>query len=277
MDAVPTSTYFYTIHPVDMARARIMPGAAILAVASGFWDHARRRFKIKRPPADHIGALAIDSGGFTMAAKYGEYPWAMEQYIDFIREMSRDVPLTFCACMDYACEREVNRGIYATNRDRIKATIYNEIALRALAPDLPWLGVLQGNTIEERALDVALRRRIGLLTGYMGIGSICRRGPVEASRVIDFYGEQLPGTRYHAFGLSIRTLDTPLAPRVFHLLQSWDSYVWGWNRGKYKGVAPHLIRRQGETQTNYTYRLALAYEEQTIRPRQERPRQLVLL
>lgn len=277
MDGVPTSTYLYTVHPGDMDRARIPAGATILAVASGFWDHARRRFKIRRPPADHIAALAIDSGGFTMAAKYGAYPWAMEQYINFIRELSRDVPLTFCACMDYACERDVNRGIYATNRDRIKATIYNEIALRAMAPDLPWLGVLQGNTIEERALDVALRRRIGLLAEYMGIGSICRRSPVEAANVICYYGEQLPGTRYHAFGLSIRTLDTPQAPRVYHLLRSWDSYTWSWNRGRVAGVAPHLVRRAGETYTEHTRRLAGDYQDRVINRRFDRPRQLILL
>ena len=43
--------------------------------------------------------------------------------------------------MDYACEREVNRSTYETNRSRIEATIENETALRKLAPDLPWLGV----------------------------------------------------------------------------------------------------------------------------------------
>jgi hypothetical protein len=277
MDNVPTSTYYYTVHPGDMDRARIPAGAHVLAVASGFWDNARQRFKIKRPPADHIAALAIDSGGFTMAAKYGKYPWTMEQYIAFIRTMSADVPLVFCACMDYACERDVDRGIYATNRDRIKATIRNEIALRRLAPDLPWLGVLQGNTLEERALDVAIRRRIGLLSPYMGIGSICRRGAIQAAKVICFYGEQLPGTRYHAFGLSVRTLDTPLAPRVYHLLRSWDSYTWSWNRGRVTGVAPHLVKQPWENYTDHTRRLAADYKDRVIGRRLAAPRQLTLL
>lgn len=274
---VPTSTYYYTAHPGDMDRARLPQGAAVLAVASGFWDNDRRRFKIKRPPADHIGSLAIDSGGFVMAAKYGAYPWRMEQYIQFIRDMSRDVLLAFCASMDYACEREVNRETYATNRERIKATIRNEIALRRLAPDLPWLGVLQGNTLEERILDIRLRRRIGLLADYMGIGSICRRGPIAAAQVINFYANQLPGARYHAFGLSVRTLDTPLAPRVWHVLRSWDSYTWSWNRGRVKGVAPHLAKQENETFTQHSARLARHYGEHTIGERIRRPRQLMLL
>jgi hypothetical protein len=93
--------------------------------------------------------FCVDSGGFTAARKWGKYPWTHQQYIDFIREMSRDVPVQFCANMDYACERSVNRSKYNTNIDRIKATIRNEITLQELAPDLPWLPVLQGNNLEE--------------------------------------------------------------------------------------------------------------------------------
>jgi hypothetical protein len=177
--------------------------------------------------------------------------------------------------MDYACERDVDRGSYATNRARIKAAIRNELRLRAQAPNLPWLAVLQGNTLEERAYDLHLRRRLRLLFPYMGIGSICRRLGREAASVLAWYGRQLPATRYHAFGLDIRTFDA--ADAAYFLCASWDSYSWTWARGAKTMDRPRdLLQRPGESRSAYTRRLAEFYRDQVITPRLTRPRQPLL-
>lgn len=244
----------------------------MLIVASACWDADRGRFRVRRPPADHIGALAIDSGGFTAARKWGRYPWSAQQYVDWIRAETRDVPLAWAAIMDYACEREVNRVTYATNRARIQATIRNDCALRTLAPDLPWLSVLQGNTFAERALDLGLRARLGLLFPVLGVGSICRRGGREAAAVLRWYGDRLPGTRFHAFGLDVRTLDA--GPDIAPLLASWDSYAWTWPRGaKHMDRPGELLKRPTETYSVYAQRIARIYRDSTIGPRLARPTQ----
>lgn len=134
----------------------------------------------------------------------GQIPLDGRPDIEFIRKMSRDVTLDFCAIMDYACEREVNRSTYKTNINRIEATIANEITLRELAPDLPWLGVFQGNTIEERAWGIRQRQKLQLINPYMGIGSICGQTPMGSKATIRFYVQQLPSIDYHVFGLDIR-------------------------------------------------------------------------
>jgi hypothetical protein len=67
--------FYWTAHPGDLIRTRLLPGAHVLIVASAFWDADRGRFRICRPPANHIASLAIDSGGFTAARKWGRYPW----------------------------------------------------------------------------------------------------------------------------------------------------------------------------------------------------------
>lgn len=134
--------FYYTVHPADTIRARLMKNHRIMADVTVNKNSKKKKFKIRRPPADHIKSLAIDSGGFTAHKRWGKYPWSHEQYVEFINKMSRDVTLDFCAVMDYACEHQVNRQTYKTNRSRIQATIKNEISLRNLAPDLPWLGVL---------------------------------------------------------------------------------------------------------------------------------------
>jgi hypothetical protein len=267
--------FYWTAHPGDLMRTRLLPGAHVLVVASAFWDADRARFRVRRPPADHIASLAIDSGGFTAAARWGRYPWTPAQYVDWIHAEARDVPLDWCAIMDYACERDVNRTALATNRARIKATIRHDRALRSLAPDLPWLSVLQGNTFEGRALDLRLRRRLDLLFPHMGVGSICRRPGREAAAVLAWYGARLPATRYHAFGLDIRTFDADDA--AYFLLQSWDSYSWTWPRGAKRMDRPaDLLQRPGEGRSAYTRRIAVFYHDHVIRPRLLAPRQPAL-
>lgn len=267
--------FYYTTHPSDLTRLRLLEGCHIMIVATAFWDDKRRRFKIHRPPADHVATISIDGGGFTAAKRWGRYPWTPAQYADWIQEESDSVTLDFCAILDYACERGVDRSTYRTNRDRIKATIRNEIACREAAPDLPWLPVLQGNTLEERDLDLRMRRRIGMLPAdYAGIGSVCGRTPSEAGSVVKFYADRLPGLRFHGFGLHIQALDDDA---VFGALRSWDSYSWNWGRGLKDIDRPaEYFHREGETWSQYSHRLAWLYWQNTIRPRLRRVRNLVL-
>lgn len=268
--------FYFTLHPGDIMRTRILKGADVMLVASAFWDSDRKRLKVRRPPADHIGALSLDSGGFTAAARWGRYPWEPEAYVEWVRQMTRDVPAAFVACMDYACERGVDRSSLATNRERIEATWINENLLRTIAPDLPWLGVLQGNTLDERRWDIERRQRFGLLFPFMGLGSICRRPAREAADVIRFYREHVPGTRFHAFGLDCRALDC--GDDAATAIASWDSYAYTWPRGKKGHDRPSfLLRRDDETRSAFTRRLAQHYEAHTIKPRIERPRQLPLV
>ncbi len=268
--------FYFTAHPGDMLRNRLLPGCSMMAVASAHWDNERGRFRINRPPADHMSSLCIDSGGFTAAKRWGKYPWSAQQYADFIQEMSRDVTLDFCAIMDYACEPSVNRSTYATNIERIEATIRNESACREAAPALPWLPVLQGDSLEERAYDIAARRRAGMLPDdYAGIGSVCGRGVSGAVKTTLFYRDNLPGVKYHAFGLHIQALDND---QVFDTIRSWDSYSWSWGKGQ-KGVdRPQIyLKRPGETYTKHARRLAELYWTNTIEPRLTRHRQGVLI
>lgn len=245
-----------------------------MLVAAAHWDNDRGRFRISRPPADHVASICVDSGGFTAARRWGQYPWTTTQYTAFIRAVSRDVPLDFCACLDYACERGVNRETYATNVDRIDATIANEALCKATDAALPWLPVMQGDTLEERAYDLARRRELQMLpSAYAGIGSVCGRGARAARRVVKFYAGELPGVRFHAFGAHIGLLDDDV---VMGALKSWDSYSWTWARGARSMRAPEYLKREDENYASYARRLAGLYLDNTITPRQRRPRTLPL-
>lgn len=264
--------FYFTTHPRDAVRKSLLPGAYVLLVASAHWDAKNNRFKITRPPADHIAGFCIDSGGFTAARKWGKYPWTYRQYVDFIREMSRDVPVQFAAVMDYACIPS-NGKKSEINIDRIKATIQNEIALRELAPDIPWLPILQGDNFEERSEDLELRRALNLLpTEYAGIGSLVGRGIQAAIDTVQFYANELPGLKFHGFGIPIKALDDPV---VFATTKSWDTYSWSWGRGK-RNMPEEYRKRENETHSAYTRRLASFYWDRTVCPRLMRGRQMTL-
>jgi hypothetical protein len=268
--------FYFTLHPGDMLRARIIPGSYIMLVAAAHWDNARQRFKVRRPPIDHVASMCIDSGGFTAARRWGKYPWTVEQYVDFIRAVSRDIKLDFCSILDYACEPSVNRSAYQTNIERIEATIENEIACRKAAPDLPWLPILQGDSLEERQYDLDRRRELGLLpTDYAGIGSVCGRGAGGAAQVVKFYADRLPGVQYHGFGMHIQALDDDT---VYAALRSWDSYSWTWGRGQTEIDRPpeYYWRKGEESYSTYTRRMAELYWKNTIQPRLIRARQITL-
>lgn len=264
--------FYFTIHPGDMIRARLIPGIRVMLVASAHWDDQRKRFKIRRPPADWVKSIVIDSGGFTAAKRWGQYPWSYAQYADWIRESSRDVDLDFCAVMDYACEPTVNRDILATNQARIEATIKNEARLKEVAPDLPWLPVLQGDNLTERAYDLERRRELGQLpTDYAGIGSVCGRGRNGAVETVRFYAWQLPGVKFHGFGMHIQALDDN---ETYFALKSWDSYGWTWGKGQRDmDRPPEYLRQPGESYTELTNRLGRLYWQNTISPRLTRDRQ----
>jgi hypothetical protein len=267
--------FYFTIHPSDASRRHLPPGCHVMLVAAAHWDDRRQRFRIRRPPADHVASLVVDSGGFTAARRWGQYPWSARQYADFVHAVSRDVPLDWCATMDYACEPTVDRGTLATNQARIDATLANERACLEADPTLPWLPVLQGDTLAERAYDLVQRQRLGLVpTMLAGIGPVCGRGAAGSIRVVRWYATQLPGVQYHAFGLDVRALDND---DVAVVVQSWDSYAWNWPKGRRgQGLASASLRRVDETYTQYVRRLAGLSWTQTIRPRLVRPRQLRL-
>lgn len=272
--------FYFTVHPGDLMRSRLPEGADVMLVAAAHWDEKRRRFKVRRPPADHIGRLVIDSGGFTAARRWGRYPWSPEQYAEWIVETCNGpsgvglARLDWCASMDYACEPAVDRSQLQTNLDRIKATHELEVKCRRVAPCLPWLPVLQGDTPAERRKDLYLRERAGLIpTERAGVGSVCGRVPSEAAEVLLLYGGPkgnpskglLPGVRLHGFGLDARTLD--VSPSVGAVLESWDSYGWTWAPGTNGARDPRAEKRGGESRSSYLRRLAERYLHRTVRPR----------
>jgi hypothetical protein len=104
-----------------------------------------------------------------------------------------------------------------------RLTIDSYLELRALAPDVPWVPVLQGWHQLDYVQHVFLYRDAGVdlrALPVVGVGSICRRqATAEAESILGIL--QALGLRLHGFGLKLSGL-----PRCAQYLASADSMAW---------------------------------------------------
>lgn len=105
-------------------------------------------------------------------------------------------------------------------------TVQSLLDLRALAPSMPWVPVVQGWTEDDyhRCVDLYATAGIDLAAEpLVGVGSVCRRqGTAEAGRIVR--GLFARGLRLHLFGY--KTLGLTGADSVAPFAASSDSMAW---------------------------------------------------
>lgn len=143
--------------------------------------------------------------------------------------------LAWAAPQDWMCEPHIIRATGLSVREHQKRTVDNLIELRALAPDLPFVPVLQGWTLDDYLHCVELYRQRGIDLRdepLVGIGSVCRR---QATEEIGKIVEALAGLglKLHGFGVKISGLR-----RYDQHLASADSMAWSFH-GRYIGPCQH--------------------------------------
>jgi hypothetical protein len=178
---------------------------------------------------------SLDSGGFSELQYHGRWTITPGEYVDRVRRYHHEISfMRWCAPMDWMCEPAViNGGWYGplyfvgTGLSVIEhqhRTVDNFAQLRQLAPDLPFIPVIQGYTQAEYEHCVTLYAAAGIdLTQepLVGLGSVCRRqATLEAHDIINAL-HQHGITRLHGFG--VKTLGLA---RYGHLLNSADSLAW---------------------------------------------------
>lgn len=168
--------------------------------------------------------VALDSGGFVAAARYGDYRWTVDDYLDLVQSHR----WSWWAALDMCCEPEIAadrplRLLRLAATARLLAECRSEARRRGLDMPMP---VLQGWTPDEYAL-CASRLPIAEWPDLVGLGSVCRRplkGPTGLLAVLEAVDAVLPShTRLHLFGVKSSALRELAAhPRV----ASVDSMAW---------------------------------------------------
>jgi hypothetical protein len=101
--------------------------------------------------------------------------------------------------------------------------VANLVALRELAPEVPFVPVVQGWTLADylRCVEMYLRAGIDLVAEpLVGVGSVCRRQSTEEIESIMRTLAGL-GLRLHGFGVKVRGLEL-----YGGCLSSADSMAW---------------------------------------------------
>lgn len=156
-----------------------------------------------------LGEWVQDSGGFTELSLHGGYLDDTATYARRTRlHAERLGRLRWAAVQDWMCEDAVLERTGLQVADHQQRTLESYLDLRELAPDLPWMPVLQGQHFDDyrRHLEAYDRAGVDLRAQpVVGLGTVCRRQhTLVAVRLV----QQLRalGLRLHGFGLKVTSL-----------------------------------------------------------------------
>lgn len=206
-----------------------------------FISHKRlARYKRRLPVARCRWAL--DSGAFSELSTYGRWTVTPEEYVAAVRRYRDEIGrLDWAAPMDLMCEPPIVAKTGLSVEEHQRQTVDNYVRLKELAPDLPFIPVLQGWQLEDYLRCVEMYQAVGVNLAaepLVGVGSVCRR---QATDEIGQIMEALAGLglRLHGFGVKTEGLK-----RYGQYLASADSMAWSF-RGRRIHGCRH--RRHGRT------------------------------
>jgi hypothetical protein len=196
---------------------------------------SRRRLVQRKTCPRAVGPWALDSGGFTELSMYGRWGISAQWYVSDVRRFAREMGMPdFVAPQDWMCEPHITAKTGLSVVEHQRRTVANFLELRDLAPELPWIPVLQGFTPAEYGRCVRMYERGGVdLLGapLVGVGSVCRRqGSEEIAGLLRELASD--GMRLHGFGVKLNGLR-----KIASCLASSDSMAWSFD-GRRKDPLP---------------------------------------
>lgn len=189
-----------------------------------FISHRTLRKIQKRKPAKV--SWALDSGGFTELSLYGEWRTSPEEYAFYVERYRNGYGrLDFASQQDLMCEPFMLAKTGKTIAQHQTLTTQNFLDLQRIAPKLPFIPVIQGQTLNDYMAHVNQFYDAGIdLRQYdtVGIGSVCRRQ--ATNEIVEIVSELAAyGLRLHGFGMKTLGLS-----KIGHLMQSADSMAWSY-------------------------------------------------
>lgn len=245
-------TFYLGIHHPHHLRTLEEP----LFVSRSSLARYRRRF----PQRLAGGRVAVDSGAFKQLETYGRWTIEPEEYVAFVRRCRDEIGgLDWAAPMDWMCEPFMLAKTGLTVREHQRRTVASVLELRALAPDLPIVPVIQGWDLAsyrdcvlmyaDSPIDLAAEPTVGL-------GSVCRRQHTdEIGRIVEYLADSYELANLHGFGVKAEGV-----AKYGAALASSDSMAWSL-AGRHEDGCAHGSRAKSEANC-ITY--ALAYRERVL-------------
>ncbi len=187
-----------------------------------FVSHRRLAARRRLPRA--ATSWALDSGGFTELRLHGRWRTSAAEYVAAVRRYRDEIgSLDWAAPQDWMCEPFMLAKTGLTVAVHQAHTVANYLELRSLAPDLPFIPVLQGWSLDDYRRCAELYERSGIHLAaepLVGVGSVCRRQATGEIEVI-VHSLAATGLRLHGFGVKTRGM-----VRYADCMASADSLAW---------------------------------------------------
>lgn len=201
---------------------------------------SHRRLARYRTLPQARGRWALDSGGFTELSMHGRWHTSARTYVAAVRRYRDEIGgLDWAAPQDWMCEPFMVAKTGLTVAEHQARTVDSVQELRALAPDLPFVPVLQGWDLDDYLHCIDLYATAGIdLTAEatVGLGSVCRRQ--STTHIEDICATlAAQGIRLHGFGVKT----TGLARYGRHLTSA-DSLAWSYNARRHPPMPGHTHR-----------------------------------
>jgi len=197
---------------------------------------SHRRLADRRTLPRANSPWALDSGGFTELSLHGRWRTDAASYVKAVRRYATEIGhLDWAAPRDRMTEAHVLARTGLSLRTHQHLTVVDYLRLRDLDPELPFIPVLQGQSITDyhRCADMYEQRDIDLAAlPLVGVGSVCRRQhTVEVERIVRSLAAR--GYRLHAFGAKVLGL-----ARYADVIASSDSASWSLRGRHLPGCTP---------------------------------------
>lgn len=158
----------------------------------------------------------------------------------------------------------VFHGTALSVHEHQRRTVENFLELRSVAPDLPWIPVLQGWSITDYWRHIDMYTEVGVdlpSERVVGVGSVCRRQKTgEAETIFRSIAEGIDGRRIkiHGFGVKSEGIG-----RFGDVLTSADSLAWSYTARMSDPLPGHDLpgdgRRTGHKNCANCYEYALTW------------------
>lgn len=233
---------------------------------------SRNRLAPRKSFPQALGRWAMDSGGFTELKDHGRWRITAAEYVQQVRRITDGVGRMpdFIAPMDWMCEPwvifgknlhlppgnparfhgthtargttpDADHDLTTAVRIHQRYTVDNLLELRTVAPDLPWMPVLQGWTLPDYQHCAALYAEAGVdlaAEPIVGLGSVCRRQATsEIAEIAGTFADA--GLTLHGFGVKTQGLGD-YGPD----LASADSMAWSYDARRHQPLPGHETRHK---------------------------------
>lgn len=197
---------------------------------------SHRRLAGRRSLPRAVVPWALDSGGFTELSTYGQWRTTPEAYVAAVRRYRDEIGrLEWAAPQDWMTEPWIVAKTGLTVPDHQRRTVESYLQLRELAPDLPFVPVVQGWQLDDyrRSVDMFAAAGVDLTAEpVVGLGSVCRRqGTGEIGLIVSTLAGM--GLRLHGFGVKVEGL-----AEYADDLASADSMSWSFRGRHVPGCGP---------------------------------------